>query len=77
MAKKVPTQRKKVSSEETSWPKIVLAVIAGIFLGWISLSFNISGLDSMVLLDFVIIALLACVLALLLDIRRTIISCSK
>lgn len=75
MVKKISSLEKKVS-KSTSWIKIIFAVLAGIILGWISLSFNTGGIGQQTLMDFVILALLACVLALLLDIRRMIISCN-
>lgn len=75
MVRKASSLGKKVSSN-TSWTKIVFAIIAGVVLGWISLSLNAGGINQQTLMDFVILALIACTLALLLDIRQHILSCN-
>lgn len=75
MVKKISSLEKKVS-KSTSWIKIIFAVLAGLVLGWISLSFNMGGIGHQTLMNFVVLTLLACALALLLDIRRIVISSS-
>jgi drug/metabolite transporter (DMT)-like permease len=67
---------KKLLKKEinTSWAKIIIAVIIGIIFGYLILGQNLASLSYTSITPLITLALLACVLALLLDIRKIILS---
>ncbi len=60
------------SEMKTSWTKITIAVIFGIVFGYLILGQGWKILSYESILPLVTLALLACILALLLDIRKII-----
>lgn len=59
---------------KTSWLKVIIAVIFGIVFGYLILGQGWKILSYESILPLVTLALLACILALLLDIRKIILS---
>ncbi|NMA44586.1 MAG: hypothetical protein GX950_02135 [Candidatus Diapherotrites archaeon] len=62
------------SETQTSWSKIIIAVIVGIVFGYLILGQGWRVLSYESILPLVNLSLLACVLALLLNIRKIILS---
>ena len=56
--------------ENVSWSKIFVAIFGGILFGYLVLASNLKNLSYSTITDLIVLALLACVLALLLDIRK-------
>jgi len=69
------TDKSNILAESNlSWAKVAFAIIAGLVLGYLLFGSNIIGIDSNLIFNFVVLCLLACVLALLLDLRRIMLS---
>lgn len=62
------------SEIKTSWGKIIFAVVFGLVLGYLIMGQGWRILSYESILPLVMLALLACILALLLDIRKIILS---
>ena len=69
-------EHKKHLKFYTSWAKILFVVLAGIIVGYFFLGNNLVGLDFNTIFDFIVLVLITCVLALLLDIRKMLIALS-
>jgi hypothetical protein len=63
-----------LAESKISWAKIGFAIIAGIVLGYFIFGSNLIGMDFNTIVSFVILCLLACILALLLDLRKIMMS---
>ncbi len=73
MVKKIIKTEKGLKEEiKTSWLKISIAVVAGIVLGYLILGPSVANITYEKISDLVVLSLLACILALLLDIRKII-----
>jgi hypothetical protein len=64
---------KKVPEVYTSWVKVVFAIVAGFVLGYLLLGF-LGDLTFITVFNFIVLILLTCVLALLLDIRKLLLA---
>lgn len=73
MVKKV-SGVKNISHVYTSWVKVIFAIVAGLFLGYFVFGSNVGGLSLSTIFNLMILALLTCVLALLLDVRKILLS---
>ncbi len=62
--------KKEFNIENISWLKIFVAIFGGILFGYLLLASNLKNLSYGTITDLIVLVLLACVLALLLDIRR-------
>jgi len=72
MAKKNVNQSIALESK-TSWAKVAIVIIAGLLFAYVLISIigsNLIGITANTIFNFVVITLLACVLGLLLDIRK-------
>jgi biotin transporter BioY len=72
--KKEQIKKNTKNELKTSWAKIIIAIIFGVVLGYLILGQGWKILSYESILPLVTLALLACILALLLDIRKIILS---
>lgn len=72
--KKEQIKKNTKTELKTSWAKIIIAIIFGVVFGYLILGQGWKILSYESILPLVTLALLACILALLLDIRKIILS---
>ncbi|MDD3084110.1 MAG: hypothetical protein PHP82_03745 [Candidatus ainarchaeum sp.] len=72
--KKSEYKNLEILENKTSWKKIAFAIIAGILLGYFFVLNKVGSIAGEIMLIFIILSLLSCVLAILLDIRRILLT---
>lgn len=72
--KKIEHKNLNGLENKTSWKKIAFAIIAGILLGYFFVLNKVGSIAGEIMLIFIILSLLSCVLAILLDIRRILLT---
>lgn len=74
--KNVKTDKKKlgVITKDFSWKKIILTVVLGIILGYFFAINNTGQISKEMFFLLIILSLLACTLAILLDIRKILLA---